>query len=344
VSSHAIQEDGSIKLTIAHEDGSTSVEGGFDLLVAAEGRYSDTRSRALSTPLTTFGDVCNFRILVPNTQPNGMPWPAELGHGLFDDLQLIYNETPSVDTLAADSALRTDAEFTDVVLRSSPRVGIMRIPASKFKAEVGESLYIFGNFAIPSGKEVPAGAKTAEAMHCLFTPAAGEAALTPEGAFVREILTTNAESLHWSRFQDIPVKFSDETGKILMLGDAAHGFCPSLGQGATTSIEDACLAASELIGALRQGKAAALDKPGLVGELRSAVARIGERQAERVATIRDISTEAGEHIRFQIGAPDGRGALDDDARAWTEDAHSSGWRDKMRHTWLGYPKLAPLTQ
>ena len=342
IEDHSVAKDGSITVTLGHGDGSTSTETDYDLLVAGEGRYSGVRSRTMGTPATTYGDVCNFRILVPNTQPDGTPWPAEMGTGLFDDLQLIYNETPTVDNLDAASALREDKEFVDVVMRSTPRVGIMRIPASKFKAEVGESLYIFGNFAIPDKQDIPAGAKTGEAMHCMFTPAEGEAALTPEGRFVRETLTSNADKLHWSRFQHIPVEFSAENGSVLMLGDAAHGFCPSLGQGATTSIEDACLAATEIIGAVRRAAAAGADHAGSVEALRGAVANIGERQSDRVDFIGGISDEAGAHIRFQDGAKDGRSALQDDALAWTDDDHSTGWRNKMRRTWLDYPKLANL--
>jgi len=345
VEDHLVEEDGSITLTLASADnGSKSTEAGFDLLVASEGRYSNTRTRALGAIApTSYGNVCNFRILVPNTQPDGTPWPTEMGHGMFNDLQLIYNETPSVDNLAVDSALREDRDFIDTVMRSTPRVGIMRIPASKFKAEVGESLYIFGNFVIPDKKEVPAGSKTSEAMHCMFTPKEGEAALTPEGRFIRETLSQNADKLHWSRFQDIPVEFSDATGHVLMMGDAAHGFCPSLGQGATTSIEDACVAATELIGAVRRSVSQVdSNHKMVVAELRSAVANIKERQSDRVNFIGKISTEAGEHIRFLPGHTDGRGCIDDDALAWTDDNHKSQWRNKMRRAWLEYPKLEAL--
>lgn len=338
VVAHTVTKEG-IDLELRHVDGSTSIERGFHLLVAGDGRYSAIRSRALGTPETKFGDICNFRILVPNTQPDGTPWPAEVGSGLFDDLQLIYNATPTVDSLDATSNLREDQVFKDVVLRSTPRVGIMRIPASKFKTEVGESLYLFGNFAIPCRQEVPPGAKTSEAMHCMFTPAEGERALTPEGRFIRETLTKNADKLHWSRFQDIPVQYSDESRHILLLGDAAHSFCPSLGQGATTSIEDACVAATTLIAAVRHAEESGSGCFGTVAAVREAVSKIGELRAERVSFIRDISTEAGQHMHFLDGDADGRGTLVQDALAWTDDSHLSGWRTKIKKAWLEYPKL-----
>merc|ERR1711988_492738 len=126
----------------------------------------------------------------------------------------------------------------------------------KFREDVGESLYLFGNFAIPAGGQIPEASKTAEAMHVMFTPKGGEAALTAEGRFIRETLVRNAEQLHWARFQDIPVVYSDTSGHVLLLGDSCHAFCPSLGQGATTSIEDACVAADELLSAVRTAKAA----------------------------------------------------------------------------------------
>ncbi len=337
VDGHTVAPDGKITVTLSHADGTTSTDADFDLLVAGEGRYSPVRNRVNGgTVQANFGDVCNFRILVPNAQPDGQPWPEEMGPaGLFDDLQLIYNESPTAKNLSEDSALKDDPEFMECVMRSTPRIGIMRIPRSKFKEEVGESLYIFGNFAIPAGGEIPETSKTAEAMTCLFTPAEGEAALTAEGAFIRDTLTRNADKLHWARFQDIPVQYVDESGRVLMLGDAAHAFCPSLGQGATTSIEDACVAASELCAAL---DASLGDREAMIAKLPSTLEKVAARQADRVSFIRDVSTEAGHHLRFHEGAADGRSALDDDACAWLDDDHHTGWREKMRRIWLEYPQ------
>lgn len=335
VADHEVLPDGKINLILSHSDGSTTQEADFDLLVAAEGRYSPTRVRCSGTPVTNYGDVCNFRILVPNAQPDGSPWPEGVGEtGLFDDLQLLYNDCPSIENLALDSPLRSDPKFTSCVMRSTPRVGVMRIPVSKFRADVGESLYIFGNFAIPADEAVPECSKTTEAMYCLFTPASGDAALTPEAKFIRETLSLHAKKLHWARFQDIEPEFVDESGHVCMLGDAAHAFCPSLGQGATTSIEDAFVAASELRKIMRT----CASRAEMSAALPAALLRIGERQMQRVAFIRDVSTEAGSHLRFHDGSPDGRSTLEDDAQAWTCDSHQSGWRDKIRAVWTGFPR------
>lgn len=353
---HKVRADGSVEVTV-EAGGARTVHGGFDLLVAGEGRYSPTRARAIGTPLTTFGDVCNFRILVPNCQPDGTPWGAEspaTAGGLFDDLQLIYNDTPSEANIAADSPLRADPDFMQTVMRSTPRVGIMRIPRSRFRADVGESLYLFGNFAIPAGEAIPEAAKTAEAMQVLFTPAGGDQRLTAEGRFIRETLVRNAEQLHWARFQDIPVVYGDDSGHVLLLGDACHAFCPSLGQGATTSVEDACVAADEILRVVRAARTtraapacaagdadSAVGGHGLVGaQVPSICAAVARRQAERMAFIRDGSTAAGDHVHFLPGESDGRGCLAEDAAAWMDDAHSSGWRGTIRRIWLEYPRLS----
>jgi 2-polyprenyl-6-methoxyphenol hydroxylase-like FAD-dependent oxidoreductase len=335
---HQVEESGKVTVTTEHNDGTRTVHNDFDLFVAGEGRYSPTRARVTGKPETTFGDVCNFRILVPNCQPDGTPWPSELGTGLFDDLQLVYNDTPSECNLSADSPLRQDEDFMNTVMRSTPRVGIMRIPASKFREDVGESLYLFGNFAIPDKGQIPEASKTKEAMHCLFTPASGDESMTAEAKFIRQTLTDNAEQLHWARFQDIEPVYGDSTGHVLMLGDACHAFCPSLGQGATTSIEDACVAADELLGAVRKARSAGAGSAG--SSMPAVVEKIGQRQTDRMRMIRDASTEAGDHVRFLEGDSDGVNCLAEDVGAWVDDAHSSGWRDTIRRVWLEHPQIS----
>merc|ERR1719230_517678 len=69
---------------------------------------------------------------------------------------------------------------------------------------------------------------------------------------------------------------------------------------------------------------------------------VASRQAERMAFIRDGSTAAGDHVHFLPGDTDGVGCLAEDALAWTDDAHSSGWRGTIRRIWLEYPKLSHM--
>ncbi len=328
-----IEEDGSISISFVKNDGFLS-ERNFDLLIACDGRYSSIRSTMVGVPETIFGGVCNFRILLPNCHLDGSPFDAfQDGSVFFDDLQLFYNVTPSVENLNKDSILRYDAMFTECVLRSNVRVGIMRIPASNFRHEVGESLYLFGNFAIPIGEDIPESAKTAEALYCLLSPAGGDISMTEEAKYIRDAVSGNADKLHWSRFQHTPVIYHDDKKKILFLGDASHGFCPALGQGATLAIEDACLAAHVLLSSIRENES-----------LSVALEKISEYQMERAMTIRDMSNEAAEHILFEEGESDGMSALIKDSIAWTGKDSMSLWRDKVSDMWMGYPKIQDLNR
>ena len=214
------------------------------------------------------------------------------------------------------------------MLRSNVRVGIMRIPKSNFRNDIEESLYLFGNFAIPNGQDIPDSAKSAEALYCLFTPAEGEEKMTEEAKYIRAALSSNAEKLHWARFQDIPVVYHDKAKKVLLLGDASHSFCPSLGQGATLAIEDACIASHLLLSSIRKSE-----------PLSIAIDKIAEHQTERVSMIRDMSNEAAKHILFETGEPNGSSALIQDSDAWTNEKSISQWRDKVRQMWLSYPKI-----
>jgi salicylate hydroxylase len=74
---------------------------------------------------------------------------------------------------------------------------------------------------------------------------------------------------------------------VLLLGDAAHGMVPTLGQGATQAIEDACLAASQIrahwLGA-RRAKVPV--------EVPKLVQAIATKRVERVRFAMDFSLEA----------------------------------------------------
>lgn len=45
-------------------------------------------------------------------------------------------------------------------------------------------------------------------------------------------------ALHWSRLQEATTCWHDDSGRVLFPGDAGHPMVPTLGQGATTAIED----------------------------------------------------------------------------------------------------------
>ena len=68
--------------------------------------------------------------------------------------------------------------------------------------------------------------------------------------FVLDGIRRNADKIHWARMQRNPTRYRDAQGRVLLIGDAASGFFPSLGQGAGQAIEDASVAANVLAGAL----------------------------------------------------------------------------------------------
>jgi len=77
----------------------------------------------------------------------------------------------------------------------------------------------------------------------------------------------------------------------------------------------------------------------MIENLPSTLDKISARQISRIAFIQEISNEAGLHLHFHSGECDGRTALNDDAAAWQDENHRSGWRSKVRKMWLDYPRF-----
>ncbi|WP_370154028.1 FAD-dependent monooxygenase [Ferrovibrio sp.] len=144
----------------------------------------------------------------------------------------------------------------------------------------GNATYIAGSFPIPADRDVPAAAKTAAALRALYTPADGAA--HAQSAWLIDTICSNVADIHWARLQEADMAFADPNGRILLLGDAAHPMVPTLGQGATQAMEDACVAVAEL----RQALA------GNDGDLAGAVRRIEQRRRDRVEFVVRFSRDA----------------------------------------------------
>lgn len=118
--------------------------------------------------------------------------------------------------------------------------GAHRMLAFKVKPQ---HIYIAATFPIAPGAEIPAHWKTAEVMRQTWAPCSGQP-LTPALAWVVDALCEQLPHSHWARMQEAPVCYAPTSGAgVLYLGDAAHGMAPTLGQGATQALEDACVAA-----------------------------------------------------------------------------------------------------
>jgi salicylate hydroxylase len=117
-----------------------------------------------------------------------------------------------------------------------------------FKVPPGH-VYIAGSFALPfAGAEIPEADKAPDAMARHYFPAQGEPCA--EVKWMVEQLTLHHDQIHWARLQETPPLFAAPGGRVLFLGDSAHGMVPTLGQGATQAVEDAVCAAGVIREAL----------------------------------------------------------------------------------------------
>lgn len=282
--------------------GKTHQIDGIDFIIGADGRYSNIRNQ-ISPAETTFIGVCNFRLLVPDTSGE-----------LFEDMELIYNLKPA--RLENEAGATSDFQYAANTL---PRIGIMKMPATENREQM---LYLFGNFGIKD--DVPEIAKTKEGLLALFTPR--DSGLSPKGQYILQILEQNHDRLHWARMQHTPPIFGNNRDNVMLLGDAAHAIVPTLGQGATLAIEDACVASEILLNAIQRGHL------GLACTRQFEQARLDRRRF-----VSDVSIEASLHLMKQEGysASD---LMSNDIACWQDEGQ--GFRRKMRRVWRGGPVIS----
>ena len=140
-----------------------------------------------------------------------------------------------------------------------------------------DKVYIAGSFPMPPGGSIPADQQTPEALAAHYWPPSGKAC--PGVAWMVDQLITQHSHIHWARLQESPLLFKDSAGHVLFLGDSAHGMVPTLGQGASQSMEDACVAGAMIV--------RSADRP--VPQITSAIAAARE---ERLRFVMDLSMDA----------------------------------------------------
>jgi salicylate hydroxylase len=101
-----------------------------------------------------------------------------------------------------------------------------------------------------------------------------------------EQIRSNVDSIHWARLQESPPLYALPGSRVLLLGDAAHGMVPTLGQGATQAIEDACVAAQLLEKGLRQPQA----------PVETLIARFAALRDDRIKFAMRFSLEASDTL------------------------------------------------
>lgn len=294
------KDRGSITVTLRNTDtGEELVIKDVDCLVGADGRYSRIRSQD-HTPETTYNSVSNFRLLIPDTSGD-----------LFEDMELIYNTNPDLEKI---KALNLSEDFNHAA-HSIPRIGIMKMPKVANREQM---LYIFGNFGLDL--EIPEEAKTAEGLDLLYRPVSDQ--LSPKGRYILDVLNQHAQDLHWARMQKTEQKFTIDKQPVLLLGDAAHAIVPTLGQGATLAIEDACVASGIMIEAIKSKSFNA-----------ETLEQIAEQRIERRQFVSDVSDEASTHLMIQNRPV--QQIIEEEQAAWKDK--NSAFRERMRAVWSHSP-------
>ncbi len=313
----------------------------FDFIIAADGRYSTIRkclesSNQEEKEVVDFCGVYNFRLLIPDDSPLGI---------LDDDLELLYNFP---DT--------SNAQFGSMkAFNGLARAGIAKCPPSA--TFPNGSIYIFGNFSTEEGWEQAqectssdgrrgdrvneSVVKTSAFLKALYTPVGGEEMLTPKGRWLISVLERESHRLHWSRFQSIKPKFTTVSSSkspipVLYLGDAAHAFPPSLGQGATSAIEDGYAAAHTTLSELRSWDG---DKDSKYSLIQRIIERFIRQRSERLELIKSVSIEAAQHILpdpAHPGIAGHRSQMKREVEAWTHQGGS--FLSSIQRIWKGYPR------
>jgi salicylate hydroxylase len=148
----------------------------------------------------------------------------------------------------------------------------------------GEAIYIAGTFPIEPGAPVPESARDGDWLAALYTPSAR--APSDQCHWMIEQIRSNVDSIHWARLQESPPLYALPGSRVLLLGDAAHGMVPTLGQGATQAIEDACVAAQLLENGLRQPQA----------PVETLIARFAALRDDRIKFAMRFSLEASDTL------------------------------------------------
>ncbi|TGD96334.1 FAD-dependent oxidoreductase [Methylobacterium nonmethylotrophicum] len=134
----------------------------------------------------------------------------------------------------------------------------------------GDLVYCAGTFPLdPPDAPVPAAMKDAEILRGLYRPASGPPSRA--AGYLIEGIARHVGSIHWARVQEDAILYAPAGWPVVLVGDAAHPMIPTLGQGATQSIEDGCSTADAIRAALANGAIAAV--PGAVEARRGSRAR-----------------------------------------------------------------------
>lgn len=148
-----------------------------------------------------------------------------------------------------------------------------------------DMVYLSGNLPITAGEDISESRKSASALAESYTPPDGKMAPVPAHLLAGACRAAARGESHWSRLQESSVCWQDTTGRVLFPGDAGHAMVPTLGQGATTALEDGAV----FLETFRETHTADLPVPALLQ-------RFEQRRRARVDFIRQLSWSASDVI------------------------------------------------
>jgi 2-polyprenyl-6-methoxyphenol hydroxylase-like FAD-dependent oxidoreductase len=143
----------------------------------------------------------------------------------------------------------------------------------------GDFVYYAGSFPIEVGGGIPESMKNPAMLRNAYTPESGKP--SREVAFMIAKVEEHFERIHWARLQEDAIHFANNTDPVLLIGDAAHPMVPTLGQGATQAVEDACVTIDVIRRTLDAGE-----------PLSCVPGDVDSRRRERVKFVMDFSREA----------------------------------------------------
>lgn len=115
-----------------------------------------------------------------------------------------------------------------------------------------DHVYIAATFPIEPGAPIDDAWNTEAVLRAAYMPAGG--VFGAEAQWLMDALCANLAQTHWARMQESDVRFAEPVRQVMYLGDSAHGMAPTLGQGATQAMEDACAAAMILAREIGAGR------------------------------------------------------------------------------------------
>jgi salicylate hydroxylase len=128
-------------------------------------------------------------------------------------------------------------------------------------------IYATCAFPIRIGQEIPEDLKQPEALRKMYAPQGRK--LSAQAQWLVDAVCAHAGDMHWARMQEHDLLYAHTCRNVLFLGDAAHGMVPTLGQGATQTIEDATVAADLIAQEWSCGRRNPREWLRHIGELRS---------------------------------------------------------------------------